>query len=179
MAPTTKLYQSPPGSGGNDGALPSSYDQRWWSYTNLTPQQILAFQAFPQDLQKYIVLLRWQHEVRQLPGNAANYITLPDGMGAISGIQLLTDVVSQQKIAAVKQAIDNGTLVIVGATFPFLAVNGVFLLSAADITALYGCVVRHVQATYTTAADLLGQVNAKTLTTHAAVDAAFASIQVV
>ena len=42
------LYQSPPGSGGNDGALPTAYDPKWQFWTNLTPAQIEKFQSFPE-----------------------------------------------------------------------------------------------------------------------------------
>lgn len=42
------LFQSPPGSGGNDGAMPLSYDMRWQYFTNLTPDQIGWFKAQPE-----------------------------------------------------------------------------------------------------------------------------------
>jgi len=53
------LYQSPPGSGANDGALPKVYDPDWQLFVNLTPDQIRAFQNFPPDLQKYTLAQVW------------------------------------------------------------------------------------------------------------------------
>lgn len=183
MAAIERIYESPPGSGSNNGAIPTQYLVGWNTYTNLTSAQILAFQAFPQDLIAYIALRRWQKEIcSSLASGQVNYITLPTSVSNpnISGLQLTTDMVSQQKIAGVKQGIDNGTITITGSTFPFLAVNGVAMLSASDITALYGYVVRYVQNTYEVAANCLAQVNAvpQTLTTRAAVDSAFAAIAV-
>jgi hypothetical protein len=146
-------------------AVPTSYDPSWQLFVNLTPAQIAAFQAFPQDLTKYVGIRRWQTEIAG--------ITLP------TGVRLATDQTSQSKIAALKQAIDNGTVNSTG-VFPFLALDGVHQLSAADITVLYGFVVRYVQATYVVAASLLAGVNAipQTITTRAQVDAAFAAITV-
>jgi hypothetical protein len=166
----------------SSGQIPTTYDPNWAFYNDpkLTPAQIAAFQAFPQDLTKYTGTRRWQKEIcSTVPGVSyltASFITIPSSASAdIAGLQITTDLVSQQKIAAVKQAFDNGTLT---GTMPFLAVNGVRNLSAADITALYGYVVRYVQATYVTAATLLAGINAspQTITTRAQVDAAFAAI---
>jgi hypothetical protein len=46
--PPPLLYQSPSGSGSNDGALPTHYDPKWQLWTNLTKEQIEKFQSFPQ-----------------------------------------------------------------------------------------------------------------------------------
>lgn len=45
QAPT--IYQSPPGSGGNDGAMPTAYNFNWQYFTNLTPAQITWFESQP------------------------------------------------------------------------------------------------------------------------------------
>src|SRR5690242_10426132 len=97
---------------GLNGALPTVYDPNWQRYTDLSPAQIAAFQAFPQDLAKYIALRRWQTEIcSALPATGKpNYITLPNDGSAVAGIQLVTDADSQRKIAALKQALDNGAV---------------------------------------------------------------------
>lgn len=41
------LFESPPGSGGNDGAMPTSYNFNWQFFTNLTTSQIAWFRAQP------------------------------------------------------------------------------------------------------------------------------------
>jgi hypothetical protein len=46
--PPPLLYESPAGSKGNDGALPSEYDTKWQLWTNLTKEQVEKFQSFPQ-----------------------------------------------------------------------------------------------------------------------------------
>jgi hypothetical protein len=46
--PPPKLYESPPGSKSNDGALPIEYDTKWQLWTNLTKEQIEKFQSFPE-----------------------------------------------------------------------------------------------------------------------------------
>lgn len=143
-------------------SVPTTYDPQWIFFTNLTPTQVLAFQAFPQELAKYVGTKRWLTEIAA--------ITLP------SGINIDMNALSQQKIAALKQAIDNGTIVVPVGGFPFIALDGVHMLSAADITNLYTSVVHAVQATYSVAADLIAQINATTITTRAQIDAAFAAI---
>ena len=45
-------------------AVPISYDAAWQTYTNLTKAQIASFQAFPQDLTKYLAHRRWQATVK-------------------------------------------------------------------------------------------------------------------
>src|SRR5262245_39551840 len=68
------FYESPPGSGGNDGALPAQYIDKWHIYINLTQQQVVAFQSFPQDLMKY---LRQRTSLAQISGVT---ITLASGL---------------------------------------------------------------------------------------------------
>jgi hypothetical protein len=177
--PLTRFqYQSPPNSGGNDGALPLAWVPNWnTKWMNLTDPQIAAFQAFPQDLIAYIAYSRWIWEVRgtSTPGPPTPYITVP----VSTGIQLYTDDRSQAKISQLAQAVDKGTVTVTpGNLFPFLAVNGVFMLSASDVEAVYGYVVRYVQSTYAIAATLIGQVQGGQVTTRAPIDAAFAAITV-
>lgn len=50
------LYQSPPNSGSNDGAIPQAYDTAWPTYINLTSAQRSAFMAMPADLLRYAVI---------------------------------------------------------------------------------------------------------------------------
>jgi hypothetical protein len=172
------LYQSPPNSGRNDGALPLVYDPGWNDWSNLTPQQTAAFQAFPQDLFFYIGVQRWQWETRgrNTPGPPTSYITIPADGSAIAGIQLTMDDRSQNKISGLRQNIDNGVIMVF--PFPFIALNGVFMLSAADCRALHAYCVRYVQSTYAIAASLIAQVQGGTLKTRAPIDAAFAAIVV-
>jgi hypothetical protein len=177
LPPTQFQYQSPPGSGSNDGALPQVWDPAWQKWaSSLTQQQIAAFQAFPQDLIAYIAYSRWIWEVRgsSTPGPPTPYITVP----IQTGIQLLMDRERRGLIAEAKQAIDNGALVIAGSTFPLLAFNGTYLISANDLTALYGYVVRYVASTFVIAGVLTAQVQGGQITTRAPIDAAFAGIQV-
>jgi hypothetical protein len=168
---------------GLNGAIPTTYDPAWQTYTDLSPAQIEAFKSFPQDLAKYIGVRRWNWELCLVSaaGPSVPYITLPSSAGTtIAGMQLLTDAESQRKIAALKQAIDSGVLVDQGQGFPFLAVNGVYMVSAADITSIYGYVVRWVQQTYSIAAQLLAQVSAtpQQISSRSAVDSAFAAVNV-
>jgi hypothetical protein len=162
-----------------NGALPTVYVQNWGSFTDLTSAQILAYQAFPQDLIAYIRIRRWHWEICATSTTGPPpFITLPASAGALAGIQLLTDQASQAKVAALKQAIDNGAVIDQGQGFPFLAVDGVHMVSAADITAIYGYLIRWVQQTYGIAAQLIAQVTSQGITTRAPIDAAFAAMMV-
>lgn len=65
-------YQSPPGSGANDGKPPTAYDVGWQKYTNLNSEQIAAFQGFPQDLQFYATQKGWQLEQKGFSTSGIN-----------------------------------------------------------------------------------------------------------
>jgi hypothetical protein len=168
-----------------NGAIPTVYDPKWPSYIDLSPAQIAAFQAFPQDLTNYVGNLRWWWEISSVPsdGSAGTtpYITIPAGHGTISGMQVMTDDRSKQLLAGLKQALDAGVLTVPPGGFPFITGNGVYMLSAQDVTNLSGFVARWVQASFMTAATLLAGINAipQTITTRAQVVAAFKAAMVV
>ncbi len=151
-------YQSPPNSGGNDGALPTVYVPQWNGYTNLSEAQKTAFRGFPQDLMVYSQLRRWGAEISGT---------------TVAGIPLTTQDRDQQKIAALKQAFDTG---VISSVQFFDASGAVQTVNAAAATAIYSGVVTFVQSTYTTAATLQAQILAKTVTTRAQIDAAYAAI---
>jgi len=184
--PTVIYYQSPPGSGGNDGALPTTYDPLWQYYVNLTQEQIAAFQAFPEDLVKYTAHRRWQWEISATSsdglGPAQHYLTIPADGTAIAGMQVYADDRSQNKISYLFQGTTSGAFTHGPAgTTPFLARNGTYWLAHADITALYGYVMRWIQQSYVTAANLYDQINVSppTVTSRAQVDAAFQAEMIV
>lgn len=70
-------FQSPPGSGDNDGADPTAYDVSWQKFTNLKPNQITAFESFPQDLQYYATQKGWEFEQKGFSTSGINktYVT--------------------------------------------------------------------------------------------------------
>jgi hypothetical protein len=179
------MPQFPSNISGLNGAIPTVYDPAWPTYVDLGPAQILAFQAFPQDLTNYVGNLRWWWEISSVPsdgsGPATSYLTIPAGHGTISGMQVQTDDRSKQLLAGLKQALDAGVLTIPPGGFPFIARNGVYLLSAQDVTNLSGFVARWVQNTFMAAATLLQGINAipQTITTRAQVVAAFKAAMIV
>lgn len=61
--PTPRLFQSPPNSGGNDGAMPLVYDMTWQSFTNLTDAQQQWFRSQPEWLTRYAGIKRWHKEI--------------------------------------------------------------------------------------------------------------------
>jgi hypothetical protein len=153
-------YQSPLGSGGNDGVLPKTYDPAWQAYVNLTPAQIFAFQSFPKDLVKYASLQRWRAEISGI---------------TIAGIPLTTQWSDQQKISALKQAFDAGAISQVSF---FDADGNVQSVNAAAATAVFTGVVQFVQSTYNTLATLVAGINAATptVTTRKQIDTAIAAV---
>lgn len=155
------LYQSPPGSGGNDGVLPTVWDPLWANYDNLTLQQITAFQNMPPALLRYLAQMRWQAEISGVTLNA---------------IPLTTQDRDQQKIAGLKQAFDNGA--ITGTVAFSDAAGNTQIVDATATTAIYRGVVTFVQQTYATAASLKAAINATppTVTTRVQIDQAFAAI---
>jgi hypothetical protein len=155
------LYQSPPGSGTNNGALPTTYDPTWQNYINLTPAQVVAFQSFPQDLLRYLQTRRWLAEISGI---------------TINNIPLTTQYTDQAKIAQLKQAFDNGA--ITGPVSFFDAQNNIRQVNATAATVIYNAMVTFVQSVYTTAATLQNGINATppTITTRAQIDAAIAAI---
>ncbi len=63
LRPFEKLFESPVGSGGNDGVLPPTYDPQWQFFRNLTPNQIAWFQAQPDWLVFYASTSGWHKEI--------------------------------------------------------------------------------------------------------------------
>lgn len=158
-----RTYFSPPNSNGNDGALPTVYDSNWQAFNNLTPQQVLAFQSFPQDLVKYAANQRWLAE--------SSGVT-------IGGISVTTMDRDQAKVAQLKQAFDNGAIPPT-TVIPFFDANGnIQSVNAAVATILYNGVVAFVESTFKTAATLVAGINATpaTITTRKQIDAAYAAI---
>lgn len=154
------LYESPPGSGHNDGALPTVYISGWQKFTNLTVQQVVAFESLPEALILYTKERRWQAEISGI---------------TVNGALITTALADQQKIAGLKQAIDNAT--ITGNSNFFDGNGNVQDLSPAQVTAMYNAVVSFVKATYDTAATLVTGINATppSVTTRKAIDAAYAA----
>lgn len=148
-------------------AIPTTYDLAWQTYTNLNDAQKAWFGSQPPFLTKCVGQARWQKEIAQLTIVSTNTV--------VNGMVLDMSADSQRKIAGLKQAVDNGALT---GSIPFIAVNGIFTLAGADVSALYQACVARVQATYTVAATLLGGINASppTVTTKAQIDTAMAAV---
>ena len=91
LSPPPK-YQSPPGSGGNDGALPTTYDPAWQTYTNLTQAQIAAFAHFPQDLLIYAHQRRWEAQITILQPP-----TLPTSQGIGQAVSAFTALLNAHR----------------------------------------------------------------------------------
>lgn len=154
-----KFYQSPPGSNGNDGALPTTWDADWQVFTNLTTPQIAAFQGMPQDLLFYAAHRRW---VKEISGTT------------VKGIPVGTQDRDQAKISQLKQAFDAGALSGVVAFND--AAGKTQMLDADGVTALYYAIISFVQKTYSAFASLKSGIAAKTISSRAQVDAAYENI---
>lgn len=168
MPPPQRLYESPPGSGSNDGALPTSYDPTWPSYTNLTPQQILAFQTFPQDLVKYALLRRWLAEITTMP------VTMTV-QGASRTLQIDMSDRGQARIDKLARKWGSNAT----ATTAFVDTTGtIFNLSAANLMTIDNAVTALVEQLHTELATLMSGINVvpPTVTTRKAIDAAYAAI---
>lgn len=159
--PQQRNYQSPPGSGINDGALPQVFDTTWQGYTNLSAAQVAAFQAFPQDLLAYVSLRRWLAE--------------ESGITAL-GVPITTRASDQDKISQLKQGFDTGA--ITGTVSFSDAAGNTQTVNAAAATAIYTAVVQFVQSTYTAMANLKAGIKATppTITKRSQIDAALAAI---
>lgn len=145
-----KQYSGPP--------IPVTYDPLWTLFTNLTPEQVAAFQSFPQDLLKYAKPRRWLAETSGL---------------TLNGIPIATQDRDQQKIAMLKQALDDGVLT--GNIQFFDGAGNVQVMTPAQVTAMYTAVVKFVEATYDTAATVVAGIKAGTITTRKQIDAAYAA----
>jgi len=153
---------------GLNGQTPKEFMPEWQTFTDLSQEQIAAFQAMPEDLHKYIAAKRWQKEMTNIsiPDNAANK--------KLRGLQVAMSEVSQSKVAGLKQAIDAG---VISGDVQFSALNGVRQLGAKDVGDLYAHVVKYVQESYAIAADLHQKVDAGKIKGRAAVDAAFNALK--
>ena len=153
------FYESPAGSGKNDGHLPTVYVQGWNKFDNLTPAQVVAFQSFPPDLIDYAGQRRWLAEISGV---------------TVAGVPLTTNDRDQAKIGQLKQAFDNGALT---GTVAFSdAAGNTQTVDATAATAIYRGVVTFVQSTYSTYAQVKAGVSSSTITTRKQIDAAYALI---
>jgi hypothetical protein len=159
-----RLYQSPPGSGQNDGTLPQVYDVTWQTYTNLTPAQIAAFKSFPQFLNFYAGLRRWLAEIS---GTAVTYNSVL--------IPLATDDRSKLLVAAMRQAVDDGLI----ATAAFVDVSGnSHTLDVNGVKAVHQAIMGFVQALFAAHVSVIVGINAtpQTITNPLQIDAVFAPL---
>ena len=90
-------------------------------------------------------------------------ITLP------GDIRVSTDLIAQTKIAAAKTAYDNGTL---KDPIAFKALTGWLTADAAMLTTVYEAVVSHVERGYATEKAVGDAINAGSITTYDAIEAA-------
>lgn len=140
---------------GLNGAIPKKFDPLWQSYTDLSNDQIAAFQGFPEDLIKYARLKRWQKEISP--------ITLEDGT-----VIDMSDA-GQRKIATIKQAYDSSAL---SDAITFVAMDGIHKFSRDDMDRIYKSCIARVQATY----EVLASVIAGKLTNRSQIDNAYSKI---
>lgn len=154
------FYESPPGSGNNDGALPSAFIPGWWTFKNLTADQVLAFQGFPQDLLQYLASRR----------------QLAEWSGVtVAGIPLLTQDKDQAKVDQMMHAFDRGVIT----TQPFFdGVGNVHVVNAAQASMIYSAVVGFVSQTFVVAKQLFDGITATppTITTRKQIDAELAVV---
>lgn len=154
------LYQSPANSGGNDGAPPTVYDPSWPLFSNLTTSQILAFQAFPQDLMSYSMK---RLNAAEISGVTVNTIPL-----ATTGAELA-------KLSRFQQAMDKAAF----ATTKFIDKTGaVHTLGVPQLQQLFVGVAQFINSLYTAYDQINTAVNATppTITTRAQIDAIYAPL---
>jgi hypothetical protein len=160
MPPPPKLYTGP--------TVPIAYDPAWQTYTNLTPAQIAAFQAFPQDLLKYASSRRWLAETSVLPVT----VTL---LGVPTVLQIDTSDRGQARIDKLSRKwAANAT-----ATTTFVDATGTpYALNAAAIIAIDNAVTNLIEVLFTAYGQLMAGINAATptITKRSQIDAAYATI---
>jgi hypothetical protein len=165
--PIQNIYQSPAGSGGNDGAIPTVYVPGWGVYTNLTALQIAAFESFPQDLTNYASQRRWLAEIS---GTSVTYT--PTG-GTQVTIPLDTTDRSKTLLIGLRQAADDGAIIITS----FADTAGNFhTLDLTGIKAVHQAVMGFVQALFMAQTQMAAGINASTISKRSQIDAAYASI---
>lgn len=91
----------------------------------------------------------------------------------VAGVGVATDTASQIKISGAAQAAAAGLL---PATVKFKSVAGFVDVSPSQISAIYAALVAHIQAGYAAEAAVADAIAAGTITTSAAIDAAFAGL---
>lgn len=158
-------------------AIPTTWDPSWNSFTNLTPAQIAAFQAFPQDLTLYTSSQRWQFENRMF---AANRVPLPNNYVTIGGVPVYPSADNIGKITAMAldaqmNAADSYTFT-VSAPPPTVGLATVYTLTAAQAIALFSGVRAYVQQCRDIEGQLVNGINGGTITSRAQIDAAFAGL---
>ena len=134
---------------------PPDVSGKGWTWRVFTPPTPPA--PSTTELKTYAAGARWQKET--------------GGMTLPNGARIATDTAAQTKIAAAKDAFDNGTLT---GTISFKTDSGFTDADAATVTAVYAAVVGHVQGCYVTERSVCDQIDSGTITTFAQIDEAFA-----
>lgn len=163
-----RFYQSPPGSGSNDGATPSVYNPKWQLFRNLSPNQIAWFSSQPQFLIFYAGDLRFKKEV----GSLGPQLT-------VGGIPISTDdrtlsFINGLAIAATRDQQNNPS-----ATYSFAANGQAYTITVVQALALFDGTRAYLHDIRATEAQMVSGINGATITSTAQIDAAYAGIVVV
>ena len=147
---------------GLNGAIPTVYDPDWGTYTDLSPAQIAAFQAFPQDLMDYASVQRWQAE---FSGTAVTYNSVL--------IPLTTDDRSKALVIGMRQAVDDALVTSVS----FIDASGnSHTLDVNGVKAVHGAIMTFVQTLFAAQVGVNAAITGATITKRSQIDAIYASI---
>lgn len=127
--------------------------------TGETTQRTVADFRVPPNaaaLKAYAAQKRWEKEM---------------GGMTVGGMPIKTDTEARVKIRELKDNIASGKL---SAPYRFKAVSGWVAIDEATLTAVYDAIVQFVDDCFTTEDTVSQSIDARTITTFAAIDAAFA-----
>lgn len=152
-------------------AIPTVYDGSWRSYTDLTKDQIAAFQAFPQDLLKYNAGQRWLYEIRAFP---STMVPQPNPYILVNGIPIFTSPPSNVAwINGLATDAQNNP----GKTFNYTAQSVVYVLTSDQAIGLFAGLRAYIQQCRDIEASNINGINAGTITLQSQIDQAFAVLQ--
>lgn len=132
-------------------SIPTAYDPGWQTYTNLTQEQIAAFQSFPEDLLKYLALKRWQ---KGISGTTWRGITIDTQDADIS-------LITTMAMAATRDPTGK---------FSFTQNGMAYSLTAAEVLNLFDTVNASYQNLRNAEAQLIKDIHDKKVTTRSHID---------
>jgi hypothetical protein len=149
--------------------IPTQWIPNWYAFTNLTDDQITAYEAFPQDLVSYTSTVRNYYQARAFPQNMS---PMPNPYITVNTVPIYPNDRVRGQLIQIALSVMRAPTALYN-----LTINGtVYHLTSAQAAGLLDGLNSYDNQARTIEANTINGINATppTITTRAQIDAAFA-----